>query len=243
MEKRTFAIGDIHGGYKALEQVLKRANLNTNDRLIFLGDYVDGWSESPKVIAKLIELDTSFDCVFIRGNHDALFEDWLQGGLDNQRWLKNGGASTIEAYQKISKKELRKHQQFLAQLENYYIDEDNRFFVHGGYSKLSGPKNEYYSYVFYWDRTLWETAVATDKSLPADDPRFPERLVHFKEIFIGHTPVTGLGATLPLKALNVWNVDTGAGFQGRLSMLEVNTKAVFQSDPVSGLYPDECGRN
>ena len=48
--KRTLAIGDIHGGLKALKQVLERANVNENDKLIFLGDYVDGWSESSQVI-------------------------------------------------------------------------------------------------------------------------------------------------------------------------------------------------
>lgn len=54
--KRTFAIGDIHGGFKALKQVLERANVTENDKLIFLGDYVDGWNESSQVIQFLIEL-------------------------------------------------------------------------------------------------------------------------------------------------------------------------------------------
>ena len=38
---RTLVIGDIHGGLKALEQVLERANVTPEDKLIFLGDYVD----------------------------------------------------------------------------------------------------------------------------------------------------------------------------------------------------------
>ena len=42
--KKTFVIGDIHGGLKALIQVLERAEVTINDTLIFLGDYVDGWS-------------------------------------------------------------------------------------------------------------------------------------------------------------------------------------------------------
>ncbi|MBP1223281.1 putative phosphodiesterase [Flavobacterium sp. 1355] len=44
--KRTLVFGDIHGGLKALIQLLEKIVLNQNDRLIFLGDYVDGWSES-----------------------------------------------------------------------------------------------------------------------------------------------------------------------------------------------------
>lgn len=243
MDKRIFVIGDIHGAYKALNQVLDRANLKKDDRLIFLGDYVDGWSESSKVIQRLIELSNTHDCLFIRGNHDALFQEWLETKTENRLWLRNGGGSTIASYNKFSKAELDKHHMFLSNLQNYYIDDDQRLFVHGGFTKLSGPKNEYYDYVFYWDRTLWETAVATDPNLAKDDPRFPERFTHFKEIFIGHTPVTRLGETKPFKALNVWNADTGAGFDGPLSMLEVNTKEVIQSDPVKELYPNEQGRN
>ena len=47
---RTFAIGDIHGGLRALLQLLGKLNLHPEDRLIFLGDYIDGWSEAAQVI-------------------------------------------------------------------------------------------------------------------------------------------------------------------------------------------------
>ena len=41
--KRTLCVGDIHGGYKSLLQVLQRCNFNPEeDQLICLGDYVDG---------------------------------------------------------------------------------------------------------------------------------------------------------------------------------------------------------
>jgi serine/threonine protein phosphatase 1 len=49
--KRTLVIGDIHGGIKALKQVLQKADVTKEDTLIFLGDYVDGWSESAEVIS------------------------------------------------------------------------------------------------------------------------------------------------------------------------------------------------
>ena len=65
---RTLAIGDIHGGLKALIQLLERANVTKNDRLIFVGDYVDGWSESAQVIQYLIELSKINECIFIKGN-------------------------------------------------------------------------------------------------------------------------------------------------------------------------------
>ena len=72
---RTFVIGDIHGGLLALEQVLTRAKVTTEDTLIFLGDYVDGWSQSVEVIDYLIELKTKQNIICIRGNHDQLALD------------------------------------------------------------------------------------------------------------------------------------------------------------------------
>jgi serine/threonine protein phosphatase 1 len=43
---RRLIISDIHGGYKALKQVFKKANVDyEKDRLICLGDTCDGWPE------------------------------------------------------------------------------------------------------------------------------------------------------------------------------------------------------
>ena len=69
---RTLVIGDIHGGLRALHQIFDRANVSKEDTLIFLGDYVDGWSESPQTIDFLINLGKKQNCIFIRGNHDEL---------------------------------------------------------------------------------------------------------------------------------------------------------------------------
>ncbi|WP_394767128.1 metallophosphoesterase, partial [Ferruginibacter sp.] len=64
--KNTFVIGDIHGGLKALKQVLEKAAVTTNDTLIFLGDYVDGWSESAQVMEAVINLSKQQQCIFLK---------------------------------------------------------------------------------------------------------------------------------------------------------------------------------
>ena len=69
---RTLVIGDIHGGLRALHQILERAKVSLNDKLIFLGDYVDGWSQSPEVIDLLISMKETHNIICIRGNHDDL---------------------------------------------------------------------------------------------------------------------------------------------------------------------------
>jgi serine/threonine protein phosphatase 1 len=42
---------------------------------------------------------------------------------------------------------------------------------------------------------------------------------------------------------NVWNVDTGAAFTGKVTVMNSATKKFIQSDTVQQLYPGETGRN
>ena len=128
-------------------------------------------------------------------------------------------------------------------MSHYVIDDQNRLFVHAGFSSMHGPSKEHFESNFYWDRTLWEVALATDSNLNKQSKFYPKRLNIFKEIFIGHTPTTNYDCELPMQAHNVWNVDTGAAFKGQLTALGINTKEYWQSEPVWKLYPNEKGRN
>lgn len=240
---KTFVIGDIHGGLKALIQVLERAEVSKNDQLIFLGDYVDGWNDSAQLIDFLIELSKNQECVFMQGNHEEMVLKWLKGEEDNELWRFHGGQSTVDLYANISQEVKNKHINFLSNLKEYYIDNENRLFVHAGFSNAKGVENEFFRPLFWWDRTLWETAMALDANLKEDDLRYPSRFKLYKEIFIGHTPVIRFGQTTPMNYANVWNVDTGAAFTGKLSIMNVDTKQFWQSDSLPELYPDEKGRN
>jgi serine/threonine protein phosphatase 1 len=243
---RTFVIGDIHGGLRALEQVMKRANVTEKDTLIFLGDYVDGWSQSTEVIEYLIDLKVKQNCICIRGNHDQLTLDWLENRneeFDEEMWYKHGGKATAEGYSKLSEEKKKTHIAFLEALQDYYLDDQNRLFVHAGFTNLNGVVWEYFPKLFYWDRTLWESALSLDPNLKPDDLFYPKRFTIYKEIFIGHTPVTRIGQTVPVNKACVWNVDTGAAFKGPLTIMNVDTKEFWQSDLLNELYFDEKGRN
>lgn len=243
---KKFVIGDIHGGLKALIQVLKKISFSPEDVLIFLGDFVDGWSESPAVLNFLIELQKKQQCIFIRGNHDALLLDWLldnNENFDEKLWFQHGGQATVHSYQNIDSKTKEKHINFLKSLQNYYLDDDNRLFLHAGFSNQKGVAHEYFKPSFYWDRTLWEMAMSLDVNISIDSMYYPKRLKLYHEIFIGHTPVTYIGKDVPVNFANVWNVDTGAAFKGKLTIMNVETKEFWQSDLLPNLYPNEKGRN
>lgn len=240
---RTFVIGDIHGALKALKQLLAKISPTTTDKLIFLGDYVDGWSESSSVIDYLIELEKDFNCIFIKGNHDAWCESWLSGEPPDQTWFFNGGETTIESYVAFSAEEKEKHLAFFNRMIDYFIDDQNRLFIHAGFSSMHGPAKERYSSNFSWDRTLWEMALTMDNRIAKDSKLYPKRLLLFNEIYIGHTPTLNYDVAVPMQACNVWNIDTGAAFLGKLSAMNIETKETFQSDIVQTLYPQENGRN
>lgn len=239
---RTLVIGDIHGGFKALLQVLERVELTITDTIIFLGDYVDGWSESPEVLNYLIELGKTHHCIFLRGNHDELFLDWLKHEKISPTWLRHGGKVTMKAYGKVSVETKLAHIGFIEALKDYHLDSNNRLFLHAGFTHIMGVEYEYFPPLFYWDRTLWEMALALNPDLKSDDKRYPSRLKHYQEIYIGHTPTIRIGKSTPVNAANVWNLDTGAAFDGPLTIMDIDTKKYWQSDIVKTLYSKENAR-
>jgi serine/threonine protein phosphatase 1 len=240
---RNLVVGDIHGGLIALNQVFERAKVTVDDQLIFLGDYVDGWSESAQVVDFVMSLSRKQNCVFIKGNHDEWCEEWLRTGKADSKWLFHGGQATVESYNTLNESSKKDHLNFFEEMKMYVVDNMNRLFIHAGFTSMHGPQQEFYSSNFEWDRTLWEMALTMDKRIKKDSLLFPKRLKLFNEIYIGHTPTAYYNVTTPMQGCNVWNIDTGAAFRGPLTIMDVDTKKFWQSDPVHDLYPRENGRN
>jgi serine/threonine protein phosphatase 1 len=85
--------------------------------------------------------------------------------------------------------------------------------------------------------------LAIDQSIQITHKCYPKRLSLYDEIYIGHTPVTQIGETIPVKKATVWNIDTGAAFLGSLTIMDIDTKEFWQSDSLPSLYSNEKGRN
>lgn len=250
--KRVLCIGDIHGNFKALEQVLTKSKYDySKDKLIFLGDYVDGLPDSYKVVNKLLEIEKNsvFKPIFIKGNHDIWFRDYLNMGKKEDIWLLQGGKETLESYEQAGlyrySLEMDIHRNFFNKLQDFYIDSSNRAFVHGGFEDIRGLGYEDEN-TYSWDRNLFKQSLFNDKENE-------ELLSNYKQIFIGHTDVTitnkiyfewlelGLREKIsyaPFKTKNIVNLDTGAGFIGVLTIMDIDTGKYWSSDPVKELYPD-----
>lgn len=227
MKPRVFTMGDCHGAHKAVKQCLERSKFNYDkDTLIMLGDIVDGWPETPECVDEFLKIK---NFIGICGNHDMWARDWLKMGARPLNWTQQGGQATIDAY--IRTGQMLDHVDFFNKLHNYYIDDENRLFVHGGLLK-NVPLREHTLGDLAWDRSLFSRAMSS-KLFKGDD--------RFKEIFIGHT-TTEKFSLEPIHRGNVWMLDQGAGWGGVLTLMDVNTKEIFQSDIVKELYPNVKGR-
>lgn len=225
---KIYTIGDIHGGYKALLQCLERSQFNYNeDTLIVLGDVVDGWPETPQCIEELLKIK---NLIYIIGNHDFWVDEWFRLGQQKLTWTMQGGQATIDAYIKNGDL-LVKHRDFFLKGVYKYIDDKNRLFVHGGIIKGVGIDKHYIGDLM-WDRSLVQRAL--QKGFRRDR--------RFSEIYIGHTSIWEISHE-PIVRGNVIMLDTGGGYEGKLSIMNVETKEFWQSDLVEDLYQGYHGRN
>lgn len=251
--ERILIVGDIHGSYLGLKQVLERSNFDyENDVLITIGDIVDGWGDSFMVVEELLKIKNRVD---IMGNHDSWFREFLQWGVHPLRWGM-GGLSTATSYAKGVGLELmvedqsvhgeeaymlnfnsgdvpESHHIFFRRQNHYYKDFEKNLFIHGGFDRMT-KLSQTLPYIMMWDRHLWKAAMSIkDTSMKL------MYLEDFNQIFIGHTPTPNWDIYEPIKADKIWNVDTGAGGGGKLTIMDIHTNEFWQSDSSPLLYPDD----
>ena len=228
---KSFVVGDVHGGHRALKQVLDRSGFDkTQDQIIALGDLCDGWPETPQVLEALLTIQHR---IIILGNHDDWFLNWISHGCrmewTEEIWVTQGGEATLKSYAYQPPPET--HTQLLRSAKIWHKDAANRIFVHGGFNPVL-PIERARRDDCLWDRELLHMAVKRHQRDPA------HRLTSYPEIYVGHTPTSLYKSDVPMHVCEVWAMDTGGGWEGRLSLMNLETKEVFQSDPVADLYPD-----
>lgn len=98
---KYFVFSDVHGEYDALMESLELAGYNPNDethKLVSLGDNFDRGPKSKPIFRFL--RDSKAICV--KGNHDAMFQEYLEKGMDGEfvlfNILHNGLAETISSF-------------------------------------------------------------------------------------------------------------------------------------------------
>lgn len=221
---KTFVMGDIHGAVKALLQCLERSGFDREkDRLIFLGDVCDGYPDVKQCIDEILKIK-QYD--YIIGNHDQWTLDWALRGDAPEIWTSQGGQNTLRSYDGGPMPQA--HVDFLKNAKPWLVLED-KIFVHGGFDWNKPIGSQELSFLV-WDRELLTHAYRLNKFSSG------QQIGQYKEIYLGHTPTGSFGSLKPLKLCNVWAMDTGAGWDGPLTIMDVSTKKYWQSDLTPQLY-------
>lgn len=150
---KYFVFSDIHGDIEALERGLQKAGYDYNNPehiLVSLGDAFDRGENSQLIYTKY--LSNKDRCISIKGNHDVMFQEYLEKGMDGEfvlfNILHNGLLSTIESFaetyigdyidikllEDIRQRILRRYPNLLYFLKNMplYYETEHCIFSHAG---------------------------------------------------------------------------------------------------------------
>lgn len=204
---RLLAVGDIHGCRDQLRDLLAQVVPCADDRLVFLGDYIDRGPDSAGVVDDLLRLRERFpDSVFLRGNHEQMLLDVLAGD-DPAAFLFNGGGKTIASYQARGEwPPPAAHRDFFAGLPVLY-ETAGFIFAHAGL-RPGLPVAAQSA-----DDLLWIRGEFLDSDYAWGRP-----------VVFGHTP-----REAPLLTASRIGLDTGCVYGGRLTCCDVLTRRIWQS--------------
>lgn len=236
---RLIAIGDIHGCLNKLVDLYFKVRPTADDRLVFLGDYIDRGPDSKGVIKYLLNLREHFpQTVFLRGNHEQIFldalsaqglwrgetlhdlsaqwrRDWNGPNEDIKLFFQNGGDMTLRSGYGTHMGNLVVPPEHLAFLEGtrFWYEEENFLFVHASASRCV-PASRMDPFVLLWSRDLaWHDG-------PVDDGPV---------IVAGHTWREDHSYIYDPDSTRRILLDTGAYDGGPLTACDVLTGQVWQA--------------
>ncbi len=206
--RRILAIGDVHGEYRLLRKLVDEEIrfVPADDRLVFLGDYIDRGPASRQTVEYVQKLKREFpgSVILLLGNHEAMARDSFdrEDLISRSLWYLNGGLETIKSYG--DREEARRVLVPFIRTLDLWHETDTHIFVHAGLDpdlSLSETPEE----VCLWSRGLQ-----------------PHR--SGKTVVVGHTihPEVLLGEGLVA-------VDTGAYAHGTLSAYDAVSGKVFSA--------------
>ncbi len=214
MDGKRFVIGDIHGcnGHLKIMLSLLGRLVRPEDRVIFLGDYIDRGPDSRAVVDLLLEFSRDRDCVFLKGNHDARFVGWRE----KTATLHEGGIHTINSYKVDGVVQVpEEHLDFFRNLLPFHEEEDF-LCVHAGFDPNKGPPTSQPEQILL---NIREKFFYADKRWD-------------KLIVFGHSPgLNAYSTVMPydmVQSNNILGIDTGAVFDGRLTCYEIRSREFHQ---------------
>ncbi len=105
--ERIYAVGDVHGRYDLLRQLIDRIGEHSNAlepaaslHILLLGDLIDRGPQSAQILDFLYDLQRKTDRVIVlQGNHEEALLQALDGNLEIfEAWLRVGGTETLRSF-------------------------------------------------------------------------------------------------------------------------------------------------
>ena len=211
--RRLYAVGDIHGCVDEIttliEYLTQKKDLNSEDLLVFMGDYIDRGRSSKGVVDLCLSLRAKWpDTVFLKGNHEDMLLDFLGfGGRSGDVYLANGGLACLSSYgvepfgalSDIVEKIPKTHLEFFQGLELAVMVAEF-LFVHAGVHPDKSLEQQETEDLLWIRREFVEAQHQLGKT-----------------VVFGHTAFNQVFLDLPYKI----GVDTGAIFGNQLSIVEL----------------------
>lgn len=196
-----FVIGDVHGCYHTLLELLQQWN-PAEEVLLQTGDLVDRGHYSPECVQLAQDLQVRHPdrTVFLLGNHEHEMLKHYGPHGPNLAWMKWGGRETVQQYQ-ARHSWLQPHLAWVAQRPLFW-ENDHVLVSHAGFADVAEPLDPE-----NMDGVLWR--------------RGPLQNVGKRQV-IGHTPTANGQPTFD-PAANVFNIDTGAYMGQALTGLRLST--------------------
>ncbi|MDB6060742.1 MAG: calcineurin-like phosphoesterase [Verrucomicrobiaceae bacterium] len=204
---RDLVIGDIHGYSTALESVLAVVKPDKNDRITFLGDYIDRGPDSCKVLDILMRLGKRTTTRFLQGNHERFLLTSIADPSMESTWTKYGGASSLKSFAVKHAAEVpRSYLQFL-EGHPLWIEDENFIFVHAGVNPRKPMERQ------------------TEEDLLWTHLKVPPWHYSGKTVVCGHTYVER-----PVLTAKCCQIDTGIARGGWLTCVNLNDYSFVQAD-------------
>ena len=113
-----YVISDIHGDYHSFYKMLLKINFSSSDYLYILGDVVDKGSDNLYLLEFIRHMENA--CL-VKGNHEYLFERYLQGTITASLWDACGGSATRSEADSLPEEKKRELLAYLKALPIYKI--------------------------------------------------------------------------------------------------------------------------
>jgi protein phosphatase len=225
-------IGDIHGCYDELLELLKTLGYSENfahpdgRKAIFLGDLCDRGPKNIEVLDLVMGMVNSENAYCVPGNHDAKLLKFLRGNEVNHT---HGLAVTAEQISAQSDEFKKKTVKFIDGLVSHYIFDDGKLVVaHAGLpEKLQGRASA----------RVRDFCLYGDTNGETDEFGLPVRLPWAEEyrgkalVVYGHTPIPEVKNTNGAIC-----VDTGCVFGGKLTALRYPEREIVQINAKKEYY-------